>query len=105
MVNHTRINSAQSKYFWNITRRQAKSPVTKFHHVLKAWFHDSAGDIDFHQMSFSQSESTIILHESIILQNVYGYRTDIGEYWYELAVTDIGEYWYELAEVLLHSCP
>ena len=30
-----------------------------------AWFHDSANDIDFYRMSFSQSESTI-LHESII---------------------------------------
>ena len=46
--------------FWNITRRQAISPVAKFYHV-----HDSAGDIDFYQVSPSQSES-ILLHESII---------------------------------------
>ena len=34
IVNHTRINSAQSIFFWNITRRQAISSVAKFHHVL-----------------------------------------------------------------------
>ena len=36
MVNRTHINSAQSIYifFLNITRRQAISPVAKFHHVL-----------------------------------------------------------------------
>ena len=33
-VNRTHINSAQSIFFWNITRRQAISPVAKFHHVL-----------------------------------------------------------------------
>ena len=32
---------------------------------VRTWFHDSAGDIDFDQISLSQSESTI-LHESII---------------------------------------
>ena len=31
----------------------------------RAWFHDSASDIDFYQMSLSLSESTI-LHESIM---------------------------------------
>ena len=41
----------------NITRCQVPSRV-------RAWFHDSAGDIDFYQMSLSQSESTI-LRESI----------------------------------------
>ena len=46
----------------NITRHQAISPV-------RAWFRDSAGDIDFYQMSLSQSESTI-LHESMILHVV-----------------------------------
>ena len=45
----------------NITRCQVPSRV-------RAWFHDSAGDIDFYQMSLSQSESNI-LHESVILQN------------------------------------
>ena len=50
--------------FSNITRRrQAISPITKFPHVLGR---DSAGDIDFDQMSLSQLLSTI-LHESIIL--------------------------------------
>ena len=64
MVNRTRINSAQLIFLEyhpsssNITRCQIPSRV-------RAWFHDSAGDIDFHQMSLSQSESTI-LHESII---------------------------------------
>ena len=43
--------------FWNITRRQAISPVNKSHYVLE--FNDSAGDIDLYQMSLSQSESTI----------------------------------------------
>ena len=52
--------------FFEFTRRQAISFVAKFHHALKVWFHDSAGDIDFDQISLSQSESTI-LHESIIL--------------------------------------
>ena len=63
MVNPMRINSAQSIFFGispsNITRCQVPSRV-------RAWFHDSEGDIDFYQMSLSQSESTI-LHESIIL--------------------------------------
>ena len=65
MVNHTRINSAMSTYFFNITRRQAISPVSESSRVW-AWFHDLSGDIDFYQMSLSQSELTI-LHESIIL--------------------------------------
>ena len=38
MVNHMRINSAQSIFFWNITRRQAISSVAKFHHVLGRGF-------------------------------------------------------------------
>ena len=67
MVNRTRINSAQSIFFWNITRHQAISPVAKFHHVLgRGFMIRSTGDIDFYQMSLGQSESTI-LHESIIL--------------------------------------
>ena len=44
--------------FWNITRRQAISPVPS--RVL-AWFDDLSGDIDFYQMSLSESESTTIL--------------------------------------------
>ena len=43
----------------NITCCQVPSPA-------RAWFQDSAGDIDFYQMSLSQSESTI-LHDSLIL--------------------------------------
>ena len=64
MVNRTDINSAQSNFLEyqpslrNITRCQVPSRV-------RAWFHDSAGEIDFYQMSLSQSESTI-LHESVI---------------------------------------
>ena len=46
----------------NITRCQVQSRV-------RAWFHDSADDIDFYQMSLRQSESTI-LHESIIEYNM-----------------------------------
>ena len=38
MVNCMRINSAQSIFFWNITHRQAISPVAKFHHVLGSGF-------------------------------------------------------------------
>ena len=56
--------------FWNITRRQAISPVANSHHVLGRGFmiqHDSW--FDFYQMSLSQSESTI-LHESIIFINI-----------------------------------
>ena len=41
---------AVDMFFWNTTRRQVISS-----HV-RAWFHDSAGDIDFYQMSLSQSE-------------------------------------------------
>ena len=70
MVNRTLINLG-SQYFLeyhpssrNITRCQVPSRV-------RAWFHDSAGDIDFYQMSLSQSESTI-LHESIILLYIKG---------------------------------
>ena len=65
MVNRKRINSAHRCFLEyhpstsNITSCQVPSRV-------RAWFHDSASDIDFYQMSLSQSESTI-LHESIIL--------------------------------------
>ena len=58
------INSAQSIFLEyypassNITRCQVPSRV-------RAWFHDSAGGIDFYQMPLSQSELTIV-HESII---------------------------------------
>ena len=38
MVNRPCKNSAQSIFFWNITRRQAISPVAKFHHVLGRGF-------------------------------------------------------------------
>ena len=38
MVNRTRINSAQSIFFFNITRRQALTAVAKFHHVLGCGF-------------------------------------------------------------------
>ena len=65
MVNHTRMNSVQSIFIrispivkLLITHCQVPSRV-------RAWFHNSAGDIDFYQMSLGQSESTI-LHESII---------------------------------------
>ena len=47
----------------NITRSHVPSRV-------RAWFHDSAGVIDFYQMSLSQSEKTI-LHESIILKDMH----------------------------------
>ena len=48
---------------WNITRRQAISPAANF-----ITFYDSAGEIDFYQMSLSQSESTsiILLNTSIL---------------------------------------
>ena len=65
MVNSTGINSAQSNFLEydpslrKITRSQVPSRV-------RAWFHDSAGDIDFYQLSLSQSESTIS-HEIIVL--------------------------------------
>ena len=69
MVNRARINSA--RYLLenhpssnNMTRCQVPSSV-------RAWFHDSADDIDFYQMSLSQSESTV-LHESIIYRNIKG---------------------------------
>ena len=50
---------------WNITRCQAIYHLLPVPSLVRAWFHDSAGDTDFYQMSLSQSESTI-LHESII---------------------------------------
>ena len=59
--------------FLKITFCQAISPVVKFHHVLGRGFYDSAGDIEFYQMSLSQSESPI-LHEStciILLHTIY----------------------------------
>ena len=66
------VNRMLSRYFLeyqqssrNIIRCQVPSRV-------RAWFHDSAGDIEFYQMSLSQSESDI-LHESIIYQNI-GYQ-------------------------------
>ena len=54
--------------------RQSSSNITpcQVPSRVRAWFHDSAGDIDFYQMSFSQSESTI-LHESIILPIITQY--------------------------------
>ena len=64
MVNRTCINSAQSIFF-------GISPVIKQYQLspslyrVRAWFHDCLGDINFYQMSLSQSESTT-LHESII---------------------------------------
>ena len=45
---------------WNITRRPFQVPLR-----VRVRFHDSVGDIDFYQMSLSQSESTM-LHESVI---------------------------------------
>ena len=47
----------------------SSNTCTTHSHVLscvRAWFRDSAGNMDFYQISFSQSESTIS-HESIIL--------------------------------------
>ena len=51
--------------FYNITRRQAISPVAKLHHVLGRGSPDSADDIDFYLMSLSQSESTILIESMI----------------------------------------
>ena len=82
---HPKKTNVQSNFFWNITHRQAISPVANFLHVLGRgfmiqWmililsnvsqpiridFFTSKYNIDFYQMSHSQSESTI-LHESII---------------------------------------
>ena len=69
MVNHMRINSAQSIFL-------GISPVVKQYLPLpssiacKGMVSCLAGDIDFNQMSLSQSESTI-LHESKILLITY----------------------------------
>ena len=69
-MNRTRITSAQSIFCLeyqpssgNITRCQV--PLR-----IRAWFHDAADDIDFYQMSLSQSESTI-LHERLIYNYTY----------------------------------
>ena len=62
MVNRTDINSAQSNFLEyqpslrNIIRCQVPSRV-------RAWFHDSAGDNDFNQMSLSH-QNQFFLHES-----------------------------------------
>ena len=63
MVNPAHINSVQSIFFGispfvNINGCQVPSR-------FRAWFQDSADDIDFYQICPGQSESTI-LHESII---------------------------------------
>ena len=50
--------------FWNITHRQAISPVAKFDHLLGHGFMIQRVILIFNQMFLSQSESTI-LHESI----------------------------------------
>ena len=70
MMNRTRIKICGVGIFLeyhpsssNITHCQVPSRV-------RAWFRDSAGDIDFYQMSLSQSESTILyVHESLIFVN------------------------------------
>ena len=54
--------------FYLVFCRQAISPVAS---LVWAWFHNSEGDTDFNQMSFSQSDSTI-LHESISLEQLTG---------------------------------
>ena len=38
MVNSMHINSMRSKLSWNITRREALSPVVKYHHSLESGF-------------------------------------------------------------------
>ena len=63
----------------NITGCQVPSHV-------RVWFHDSADDIAFYQMSYSQSESTI-LHESIISNN-NDYQ-DYVSFWSQQAKVDI----------------
>ena len=50
--------------FWNITRCQVLSHV-------RAWFHDSVGDIYFNQMSLDQSESTILHGSKILIRMNY----------------------------------
>ena len=64
MVNRTRINYAQSIFF---EYHLSSSNITRCHVParVRAWFYESAGDIDFYQIYLSQSESAI-LHESII---------------------------------------
>ena len=64
MVNRTRINSAQSIFFWNITRRQAISPVAKFHHVLGRGFMIQRVTFIFIK-GLSANQNQTILHESI----------------------------------------
>ena len=50
--------------FGYITRRQANIISCQVPSRVRAWFHDSASDIYFDQMSLSQSYSAT-LHESI----------------------------------------
>ena len=62
MVNRMCMNSAQLIFF---ARRQAKITRCQVPSRIRAWFHDSVDDINFYQMTLSQSESTI-LNERII---------------------------------------
>ena len=42
--------------FWNITLHKAIYHPLPCSIPVRAWFHDATGDIDFYQMSLSQSE-------------------------------------------------
>ena len=53
------------RYFLEYHSSSSNSTLCQETSRVRAWFHDSAGDIDFYKISLSQSESTI-LHESII---------------------------------------
>ena len=65
MVTRKRINSALSIFFWNITRRQAISPVAKFHHVLGRGFMIQRVILIFIKCLSANQKSTI-LHERMI---------------------------------------
>ena len=69
MVIRTRINSAQSIFFWNITCRQVISPVIKFHNVLGRGFMIQRMNLILLKC-LSASQKSIILHWKY---NIYKY--------------------------------
>ena len=53
----------------HFNKHEFNTQICLFKFGVRMWFTDSAGAIDFYQMSLSHSESAI-LHESTILYNI-----------------------------------
>ena len=88
-ISHVTLTCSQFLYKYHlsssyITRCQVPSPV-------RSWFLYSAGDIDFYQMSLSQSEWSIIkeskiLHKSILI-NIILLCKIVDSDWIEINIT------------------